>query len=128
MSYIHIIVEMKKSSKPKEKTTYHIQTDCVSEDDALENILVPYASNANRILIGGAFISASDIEKVAVFKSTDDSKTLYERESAESKARSSRMAAQGIIGFFGTTTMYAAISHQADDITTEILREAIKRA
>jgi len=127
MGYIHIIAEMKKSSKSKEKTKYHIQVDCVSEDDALENILVPYASNASRILIDGAFVSASDIEKVTVFKSTDDSKTLYERESAESDARSSRMAAQGVIGFFGTT-MYAAICNQANDITTEILREAIKRA
>ena len=126
MSYVHVIVSMKKSpSKAKEKTKHYMQLDC-TKDEALEDISVPYASNSNRILVEGAFISAADIEKIAVFESSDDSKTLYEKESAESEARSARMASQGVIGFFGTT-MYAAIHNQATDITSQILREAMKR-
>ena len=50
-----------------------MQLDC-TKDEALEDILVPYASNSNRILVEGAFISAADIEKIAVFESSDDSK------------------------------------------------------
>lgn len=83
--------------------------------------------DAKRILIDGSFVSASDIEKVTVFKSDEDSKTLYENASAASQARSSRMAAKGVIGFFGTN-MFAAITSQAEDITTDILKEAMKRA
>ena len=68
MSYVHVIVSMKKSpSKAKEKTKHYMQLDC-TKDEALEDILVPYASNSNRILVEGAFISAADIEKIAVLK------------------------------------------------------------
>lgn len=42
MSYVHVIVSMKKSpSKAKEKTKHYMQLDC-TKDEALEDILVPY--------------------------------------------------------------------------------------
>jgi hypothetical protein len=126
MSYIHIIVEMKKAPKSKEKTKYYIQLDIDNEQEALDEIIIPYVTNSSRILIEGAFVSAANIEKMEIFSSDDDSKTLYEKESAESDARSRRMATQGVIGFFGTT-MHGAIKSKAEDITMDTLRKAMKK-
>ncbi|MFT2794015.1 hypothetical protein ACMV5I_28985 [Serratia sp. T13T92] len=129
MSYIHIIAHMKKKNsnpKVKEKPILHIEADCKSKEDALTNILIPYVSNSGRILIGGAIVSAADIEKISVFESHEDSKTLYRIKSQEMEASSTRMASQGVIGFFGTT-LYGAIHSKAQEITNDILREAMNR-
>ncbi|MQB55699.1 hypothetical protein DXU84_22160 [Rahnella sp. RcJ3] len=121
---------MKKSgnskAKSNEKLKIYIESDCDNEDEVLENIIIPYVSNSTRILIEGAFISAADIEQMTVVKSDEDSKKLYEKASAESEARSSRMASQGVLmGGLGVS-MYGAIIQMGEDITTEIIRKAMK--
>ncbi|HDG7849618.1 hypothetical protein [Klebsiella pneumoniae] len=130
MSYIHVLVEMKNSgnskAKSKGKTKIYIESDCANEDEVLEDIIIPYVSNSTRILIEGAFISAVDIEKMTVVKSNEDSKQLYAKASAEIEARASRMAFQGVLmGGFGVS-MYGAIIQMGEDITTEIIRKAMK--
>jgi len=129
MNYIHVIAKMKKSSSPKvkEKTKYYIQSDCVSEDDVLNEILIPYASGASKIMIEGAFVSANDIEQISIFESSEDSKALYQKESVESDARASRLASEGVFSTFVGTTVHSAILRHAQDITSNMLREAIKR-
>lgn len=130
MSYIHVLVKMKKSgntkAKSSEKAKIYIESDCTNEDEVLEDLIIPYVSNSTRIFIEGAFISAADIEQMTVVKSIEDSKKLYAKASAESEARSSRMASQGVfIGGFGVS-MYGALIQMGEDITNEIIRKAMK--
>ena len=127
MSYVHVIVDMKVKSllKIKEEGRKYMLRDR-SRDEALEYILIPYVKKSSRILIEGVFISACDIKKITIFESSEDSKVLFDKEFNESVARVEMMASQGGVSFFDTTTMYDAIHNQSNDITSDILQDAIK--
>lgn len=124
MNYIHIFVEMKKPPRSKERAKRYSEVDITDENVALKEIIIPYVKGDKRILIGGSFVSSSDIEKMEVFSSTEDSTAIYNDVSAENDAQARRMAAQNVIGFGATTTVYTAIYKRAENITSKILRDA----
>ena len=124
MNYIHVFVKMKKPPRSKERAKFYFEVDITDESAALNNIIIPYVKGDKRILIGGAFVSASEIEKMEVFSSAEDSKVIYADVKAEDDAKNRRYVGQGVIGPFVSTTTYHSILKRAEDITSKILRDA----
>ncbi|HGN1330546.1 hypothetical protein V9Y75_27155 [Klebsiella pneumoniae] len=114
MSYMHVIIDMKKVGK--ESAVHHVETNLTNENEVLEDFITPYLSD-DRVIIDGSNLKASDIEKISVFKSDKTAEELFAEEER-------KVAQSGIIGLFAR--MPSAIRSKAENITREMFKKAQK--
>lgn len=119
--YHHVILECKNSLNPK-KPKYEIKTDIQDIEFLRTRFIDPYEMGES-ILIDGKTYDIRDVNRIRIYKSQEDSKTLEKRKEIQLENDRARTAALGVsVGYF-PNPLYAAIS-DLEDVTDNLITVA----